>query len=82
MTRNHDINERAPYYTRMAVSPTDPDEIYFLNVKFIVSKDGGKTIKGSFSQKKSKEIIWRKLQELKNQEIDQSDFSKVNFNYK
>ncbi len=58
MTRNHDINERAPYYTRMAVSPTDPDEIYFLNVKFIVSKDGGKTIKGSYSAGGDNHDIW------------------------
>jgi len=58
MTRNHDINERAPYYTRMAVSPNDPDEIYFLNVKFIVSKDGGKTIKGSYSAGGDNHDIW------------------------
>ena len=48
MTRNHDINERAPYYTRVAVSSDNPDEIYFPNVKFIVSKDGGKTLDGSY----------------------------------
>ena len=58
MTRNHDINERAPYYTRMAVSPTDPDEIYFANVKFIVSKDGGKTISGSYKAGGDNHDIW------------------------
>ena len=48
VTRNHDINERAPYYTRMAVSPDNPEELYFANVRFIVSKDGGKTLKGGY----------------------------------
>ena len=57
-TRNHDINERAPYYTRMAVSPNNPDEIYFLNVKFIVSKDGGKTIKGDYSAGGDNHDMW------------------------
>jgi photosystem II stability/assembly factor-like uncharacterized protein len=46
-TRNHDIAERAPYYTRMAVSPTNPDEVYFASVRFMVSIDGGKTLKRS-----------------------------------
>ncbi len=44
-TRNHDIAERAPYYTRMAVSPADPDELYFASVRFSTSTDGGKTLK-------------------------------------
>lgn len=57
-TRNHDINERAPYYTRMAISPTNPDEIYFANVKFIVSKDGGKTISGSYKAGGDNHDIW------------------------
>ena len=57
-TRNHDINERAPYYTRMAVSPNNPDEIYFLNVKFIKSTDGGKTIKGDYSAGGDNHDMW------------------------
>lgn len=44
MTRNHDIAERAPYYTRIAVAPDNPDEIYFLSVRFAQSLDGGKTL--------------------------------------
>jgi len=58
VTRNHDINERAPYYTRMAVSTDDPDEIYFANVKFIVSKDGGKTLKGGYEAGGDNHDIW------------------------
>lgn len=58
MTRNHDINERAPYYTRMAVSADDPNEIYFANVKFIVSKDGGKTLRGGYSAGGDNHDIW------------------------
>jgi photosystem II stability/assembly factor-like uncharacterized protein len=41
---NHDINERAPYYTKLRVSTDDPEEIYFASVKFSTSKDGGKTL--------------------------------------
>lgn len=43
-TRNHTINERAPYYTRIVVAPDNPDEIYFLSVRFSKSEDGGKTL--------------------------------------
>lgn len=58
MTRNHDINERASYYTRMTVAPDNPDKLYFLNVKFIVSEDGGKTISGSYSAGGDNHDIW------------------------
>ncbi|NAS31719.1 glycosyl hydrolase [Flavobacteriaceae bacterium R38] len=58
VTRNHDINERAPYYTRMAIAPDNPDEIYFLNVKFVVSKDGGKTLKGDYSAGGDNHDMW------------------------
>lgn len=57
-TRNHDINERAPYYTRMAVAPDNPDEIYFLNVKFIKSTDGGKTLHGDYSAGGDNHDMW------------------------
>lgn len=42
-SRNHDIAERAPYYTRMAISPSDPNELFFASVRFSTSTDGGKT---------------------------------------
>ncbi len=58
MTRNHDINERAPYYTRLAVSPTNPEELYFPNVKFSISKDGGKTIVGSYDAGGDNHDVW------------------------
>lgn len=58
ITRNHDINERAPYYTRMSVSPHNPEELYFANVKFVVSKDGGKTLKGGYSAGGDNHDIW------------------------
>ncbi len=44
MSNNHDMAERAPYYTRMAVSSDNPDELYFLSVRFAQSLDGGKTL--------------------------------------
>ncbi len=57
-TRNHDINERAPYYTRMAVSTDDPNEVYFASVKFSVSKDGGKTLKSGYRAGGDNHDIW------------------------
>ncbi len=57
-TRNHDIGERAPYYIRMAVSPSDPNELYFANVKFSTSKDGGKTIEGGYRAGGDNHDIW------------------------
>ncbi|MEQ9591192.1 MAG: glycosyl hydrolase [Cyclobacteriaceae bacterium] len=44
MSNNHDMAERAPYYTRMAVSSDNPDELYFMSVRFSQSLDGGKTL--------------------------------------
>jgi photosystem II stability/assembly factor-like uncharacterized protein len=44
VSRNHDMAERAPYYVRFAVSPDDPDRLYFVTVRFSVSKDGGATL--------------------------------------
>ncbi|MDH5380970.1 MAG: glycosyl hydrolase [Cyclobacteriaceae bacterium] len=47
VTVNHDIAERAPYYTRMAVAPDNENEVFFMSVKFSRSYDGGKTLKES-----------------------------------
>lgn len=44
VSRNHTLNERAPYYTRFAVDPENEDRLYFANVRFSMSIDGGKTI--------------------------------------
>ena len=44
MSQDHTMNERAPYYTRITVAPDNPDEIYFLSVRFSKSEDGGKTL--------------------------------------
>ncbi len=57
-TQNHDIAERAPYYTRMAISPEDPNELYFASVKFSTSKDGGKTIEGGYKAGGDNHDIW------------------------
>ncbi len=43
MSRDHDWNERAPYYTRLRVNTGDPNEIYSMTVRFTHSLDGGKT---------------------------------------
>ncbi|MCH2449789.1 MAG: glycosyl hydrolase [Gracilimonas sp.] len=44
VTRNHTINERAPYYTRFDVDPEDQERIYFASVRFSMSRNGGKTL--------------------------------------
>jgi photosystem II stability/assembly factor-like uncharacterized protein len=44
VSNHHDMAERAPYYTRIAVSPANENEIYFLSVRFAQSLDGGKTL--------------------------------------
>jgi len=44
VSNNHTLNERAPYYTRFAVSPDDADRIYIASVRFSMSVDGGESI--------------------------------------
>ena len=44
MSQDHTMNERASYYTRIAVAPDNPEEVYFLSVRFSKSEDGGKTL--------------------------------------
>ena len=44
VNRNHTLDERAPYYTRFAVSPDDENRIYFASVRFSMSIDGGESI--------------------------------------
>lgn len=57
-TRNHDIAERAPYYTRLTVAPDNPDEVYCLSVKFSKSVDGGKTFKSGYQAGGDNHDIW------------------------
>ena len=57
-TNNHDINERAPYYTRMAISTDNSNELYFASVKFSVSKDGGRTLRSGYSAGGDNHDIW------------------------
>lgn len=42
---NLDMAGRAAYYTRCAVAPDDPDEIFFIAARLTKSIDGGKSIK-------------------------------------
>jgi len=44
MMINNNIAERAPYYTRVRVAPDNPEEVYFMSVRFCKSEDGGKTL--------------------------------------
>ncbi|MFQ5704365.1 MAG: glycosyl hydrolase [Gemmatimonadales bacterium] len=44
ISQNHTLAERAPYYTRFAVSPDDENRLYFVSVRFSMSIDGGASI--------------------------------------
>jgi photosystem II stability/assembly factor-like uncharacterized protein len=44
VNRDHDLAERASYYTRFRVDTEDPDRIYFASVRFGMSQDGGATL--------------------------------------
>ncbi len=44
MNRDHDMAERASYYTRMRVDTEDPDRMYFASVRFGMSQDGGASL--------------------------------------
>jgi photosystem II stability/assembly factor-like uncharacterized protein len=44
VNQNHTMAERAPYYTRIAVSPDNEDHIYFICVRFSMSIDGGHSL--------------------------------------
>jgi photosystem II stability/assembly factor-like uncharacterized protein len=44
MSRNHDMAERASYYTRFGIDTRDPDRVYFTSVRFGMSQDGGATL--------------------------------------
>jgi photosystem II stability/assembly factor-like uncharacterized protein len=44
VNQSHMPAERAPYYTRMAVSPDDENLLYFPSVAFTMSRDGGTTV--------------------------------------
>jgi photosystem II stability/assembly factor-like uncharacterized protein len=47
VSRDHNMAERAPYYVRFAVAPDDEDRLYFVSVRFSVSRDGGRTLSRS-----------------------------------
>jgi photosystem II stability/assembly factor-like uncharacterized protein len=45
VSEDRNIRQRAFYYSRLFADPRNKDEIYFTNVQFFRSMDGGKTIK-------------------------------------
>jgi len=58
VSRSHDMLERSSYYTRFAVSPDDEDRLYFVSVKFSVSKDGGATLESGFRAGGDNHDVW------------------------
>ncbi len=45
VSRNHTMDERPPYFTRFAVSPRNPNRLYFVSVNLTTSRNGGKTLR-------------------------------------
>lgn len=45
VSRNHDMAERAPYYVRFGIDPTNADHLWFVSVRLSESLDGGRTLK-------------------------------------
>jgi len=43
MSHDHNLTQRPHYYSRCAVAPDDPDEVYFCAVRFQRTKNGGET---------------------------------------
>ncbi|MCA9737980.1 MAG: sialidase [Gemmatimonadetes bacterium] len=43
VSREHALNQRPAYYTRIVASPTDADVVYTLATRFLVSRDGGES---------------------------------------
>jgi photosystem II stability/assembly factor-like uncharacterized protein len=39
--QSHVLDQRGSYFTRLAISPDDPDTLYFTSVQFSMSRDGG-----------------------------------------
>ncbi|HKW41056.1 MAG TPA: hypothetical protein VJN39_07400, partial [Gemmatimonadales bacterium] len=44
VSRDHNMAERAPYYVRFGVAPDDEERLYFVSVRFSMSRDGGRTL--------------------------------------
>lgn len=45
VNHDHALLNRPLYYTRLVVSPTNADEVYFPATRFHMTQDGGKTVK-------------------------------------
>ncbi|HLZ44898.1 MAG TPA: hypothetical protein VKQ05_04395 [Gemmatimonadales bacterium] len=59
VSRNHDMAERAPYYVRFTVAPDDEDRLYFVSVRFTMSRDGGQSLtRVSFAAGGDNHDVW------------------------
>ncbi len=45
VSREHALNQRPAYYTRVVASPTDPDNVYTMATRFMQSSDGGENFR-------------------------------------
>jgi photosystem II stability/assembly factor-like uncharacterized protein len=44
MSHDHNLTQRPHYYSRCAVAPDDPDEVFFCAVRFQKTKNGGESL--------------------------------------
>jgi len=45
VSQEHALDQRPAYYTRVVASPTDPDDVFTLATRFMVSTDGGENFR-------------------------------------
>ncbi len=55
---DRNLRQRAWYYTRIYAHPTDPDQVYVLNVAYWRSKDGGKSFESFMAPHSDHHDLW------------------------
>jgi photosystem II stability/assembly factor-like uncharacterized protein len=57
-SESRDLRQRAWYYSRIYADPKDDDTVYVVNVRFLKSKDGGKTFSGISTPHGDNHDLW------------------------
>ncbi|MGA7614319.1 MAG: glycosyl hydrolase [Thermoanaerobaculia bacterium] len=55
---SHDLTQRAWYYSRVFADPKDEETVYAVNVRFLKSKDGGKTFSSIRTRHGDNHDLW------------------------
>ena len=58
MNKDRSLRQRAWYYSRIYAHPTDPDQLYIMNVAYHHSKDGGRTFQASYAPHGDHHDLW------------------------